>query len=74
MLNQASIITNQKQIVDNQVALNVLSQGQLYLLNYVKKIAGEKESLKTTGEFFEKLKAKAEKSVKSKKLTDSKKI
>ncbi|MFT3681890.1 MAG: hypothetical protein QM791_16575 [Ferruginibacter sp.] len=72
--NQSGILSNQAQIVDNQVALSVISQTQVYILNTLKKVAGEKESLKATGEFLAGLRAKAEKSVKSKKLAGPKKI
>jgi hypothetical protein len=72
--NQASIIDNQKQIADNQVALSVIHQTQAHMFNLIKKIAGKKESLKDTEKFLEKLTGKTKKSLKSKKLTASKKL
>ena len=72
--NQASIITNQTQIVDNQVVLNVIAATQAHMLNAIRKIGGEKESMKATTEFLAALKTKAEKGVKSKKLTAPKKL
>jgi len=72
--NQASIITNQTQIVDNQVALSVISATQVHILNALRKLGGEKESLKATTEFLGTLRAKAEKAVKSKKLSGPKKL
>ena len=72
--NQASIITNQIQIVDNQVSLNVITSTQAYMLNAIRKIAGEKESMKATTEFLATLRVKAEKTVKSKKLNTPKKL
>lgn len=57
--NQASIISNQKQIVDNQIALSVIAQSQAHILNLVKKLAGQEESLETTQQFLDKLKSEA---------------
>ena len=74
VVNQTSIIHNQNQIVDNQVTLSVISSTQAHILNTLKKVAGEKESLKATNEFLATLKTKAEKAVKSKKLTAPKKL
>jgi hypothetical protein len=74
VVNQSSIIHNQKQIVDNQVTLSVIHQTQAHLLNLSRKTAGQKESLKDTEKFLEKLRAKTEKSLKSKGLSAPKKL
>lgn len=72
--NQASIIHNQKQIVDNQVSLSVMLQSQAYVLNLLKKIAGQGESQQKTEQFIKKLKANTEKSLRSKKLSNSRSL
>ena len=53
--NQINIVRNQKQIVENQVQLDVIIQTQTYLLNFVKKIAGENESFEETEKFIKNL-------------------
>ena len=58
--NQASIITNQKQIVENQSTLDAILQSQAYILNLVKKLSGQEESLEATTKFLEKLKGKSD--------------
>ena len=72
--NQPAIITNQTQIVDNQVSLNVITTTQAHMLNVIRKITCEKESMKATTEFLATLRTKAEKTVKSKKLSSPKKL
>ena len=72
--NQPAIITNQTQIVDNQVSLNVITTTQAHMLNVIRKITGEKESMKATTEFLATLRTKAEKTDKSKKLSSPKKL
>ncbi|AFK02205.1 hypothetical protein Emtol_1055 [Emticicia oligotrophica DSM 17448] len=49
--NQINIVRNQKQIVQNQVQLEAILQTQVHLLNLVKKLVGENESLEVTQEF-----------------------
>ena len=58
--NQGSIITNQKQIVENQTTLDAILQSQAYILNLVKKLSGQEESLEATTKFLEKLKHKSD--------------
>lgn len=53
--NQINIVRNQKQIVENQVQLDVIMQTQTYLLNLIKKIAGEGESFEETDKFVKNL-------------------
>lgn len=53
--NQINIVRNQKQIVENQVQLDVIIQTQTYLLNLIKKISGEGESLEETDKFVKNL-------------------
>ena len=54
--NQVSIIRNQKQIADNQITLSVMLQTQTHLLNLVKKLSGQEESLEDTDKFVQQLK------------------
>ena len=68
--NQASIISNQKQIVDNQVTLSVISRTQAYLLNLIRKLAGQEESHEKTVQFLENLKIEAEASLKAAELAE----
>ncbi len=58
--NQASIISNQKQIVDNQATLEVVLQTQAYLLNLVRKLTGNEESIEETTKFLDGLKEAAQ--------------
>ncbi len=53
--NQINIIKNQKQIVQNQVTLDVVVQTQIEVLNLLKKLSGQEESLEATNQFIEKL-------------------
>jgi hypothetical protein len=53
--NQINIVRNQKQIVQNQVQLDSILQTQSYVLNLVRKLAGESETLEETNKFIENL-------------------
>ncbi len=46
--NQINIVRNQKQIVENQVQLEVILETQAYILNTLKDLKGEKESIEDT--------------------------
>ncbi len=46
--NQINIVRNQKQIVQNQVQLEVILETQAYILNTLKELKGEKESIEST--------------------------
>jgi hypothetical protein len=48
--NQISIINNQKQIVSNQITLSVLLKTQTQMLNLLKKLNGESETIEQTQE------------------------
>jgi hypothetical protein len=64
--NQINIVRNQKQIVENQVQLDVILQTQSYLLNLVKKLSGESESIEETNKFIEDLIDEKRESIKPK--------
>jgi hypothetical protein len=68
--NQINIVRNQKQIVQNQVQLDVILQTQSYLLNLVKKLAGESETLEETTKFIGNLIEIKQESIKSKPFND----
>lgn len=51
--NQVSIIRNQRQIADNQITLAVMLQTQTHLLNLVKKLSGQEESIEETERFIQ---------------------
>lgn len=53
--NQVSIIRNQRQIADNQITLAVTLQTQTHLLNLVKKLSGQEESIEETERFIQAL-------------------
>ena len=48
--NQISIINNQKHIVSNQITLSVLLKTQTQMLNLLKKLNGESETIEQTQE------------------------
>lgn len=48
--NQISIINNQKHIVSNQITLSVLLKTQTRMLNLLKKLNGESETIEQTQE------------------------
>jgi len=48
--NQISIINNQKHIVSNQITLSVLLKTQTQILNILKKLNGESETIEQTQE------------------------
>ncbi len=48
--NQISIINNQKHIVSNQITLSVLLKTQTQILNLLKKLNGESETIEQTQE------------------------
>ncbi|CAH0997854.1 hypothetical protein EMA8858_03988 [Emticicia aquatica] len=68
--NQINIVRNQKQIVQNQVQLDVILQTQSYLLNLVRKLTGESETLEQTNEFVANLIEMKKESIKIKPLND----
>ncbi|TAG25143.1 MAG: hypothetical protein EAZ32_16195 [Cytophagia bacterium] len=55
--NQINIIKNQRQIVQNQVNLDVMLKTQAQLLNLVKKLSGEAETLDDTEAIIDQLRA-----------------
>jgi hypothetical protein len=68
--NQINIVRNQKQIVQNQVQLDSILQTQSYLLNLVRKLAGETETLEETDKFIKNIIVTKQESLKSKPLND----
>ncbi len=68
--NQINIVRNQKQIVQNQVQLDSILQTQSYLLNLVKKLAGESETMEETDRFIKNIIETKQESLKSKPLSD----
>jgi hypothetical protein len=72
--NQINIVRNQKQIVENQVQLDVIIQTQTYLLNFVKNIAGEGESIEETGKFVKNLIEARQKNMPAKPWNDPKSL
>ena len=68
--NQINIVRNQKQIVQNQVQLESILQTQSYVLNLVRKLAGEQETLEETNQFIENLVETKRENIKAKPLND----
>jgi hypothetical protein len=68
--NQINIVRNQKQIVQNQVQLDVILQTQSYLLNLVKKLAGESETFEETNKFIQNLIEIKKENIKSRPFND----
>lgn len=68
--NQISIIRNQKQIVQNQVTLDVILQTQIHLLNLVKRLSGDSETLQATESFITTLRESSQENLKLKALSD----
>ena len=68
--NQINIVRNQKQIVQNQVQLDSILQTQSYVLNLVRKLAGENETLEETNKFIENLVETKRESIKAKPFND----
>ncbi|MES2520813.1 MAG: hypothetical protein V4585_22050 [Bacteroidota bacterium] len=69
--NQMNIVRNQKQIAQNQVTLDVIQQTQTYLLNLVKRLSGEAESLQDTQSFVSSIRKASEESRKGQNLNES---
>ncbi len=68
--NQINIVRNQKQIAQNQITLDVIQQTQTHLLNLVKKLSGEKESIEDTMQFVEQIREKSEENRKGRTLNE----
>ena len=68
--NQINIVRNQKQIAQNQIQLEVILQTQSYLLNLVKKLSGESETLEETQHFVENMISAKQESMRAKPLND----
>ncbi len=68
--NQINIVRNQKQIVQNQVQLDAILQTQSHLLNLVRKLTGEQESMADTNKFIQKIVELKQESIKAKPLND----
>ena len=68
--NQINIVRNQKQIVQNQVQLDSILQTQSYLLNLVRKLSGENETLEETDKFIKNIVEIKQENHKSKPLND----
>ena len=68
--NQINIVRNQKQIVQNQVQLDSILQTQSYVLNLVRKLAGENETLEETSQFIENLVEVKRENLKTKPFND----
>ena len=68
--NQINIVRNQKQIAQNQIQLEVILQTQSYLLNLVKKLSGESETLEETQHFVENMISVKQESMRAKPLND----
>lgn len=69
--NQMNIVRNQKQIAQNQVTLDVIQQTQTYLLNLVKKLAGNEEDLEVTKNFVSAIRKTSEETRKEQNLNES---
>ena len=68
--NQINIVRNQKQIVQNQVQLESILKTQSYVLNLVRKLAGEQETIEDTNKFIENLVESQRENIKGKPLSD----
>ncbi len=68
--NQINIVRNQKQIVQNQVQLDVILQTQAHLLNLVKKLSGQHESIEETSQFINDLIETKKESINAKPFND----
>jgi hypothetical protein len=69
--NQISIIRNQRQIVQNQVNLDVMLKTQALLLNLVKKISGESQTITQTEEEIDKLRSVSQADLRFKPFNES---
>lgn len=69
--NQMNIVRNQKQIAQNQVTLDVIEQTQIFLLNVLKKLSGEDETIENTKSFVASIRKISEESRKNQKMNDS---
>ncbi len=69
--NQISIIRNQRQIVQNQVNLDVMLKTQAMLLNLVKKLSGETQTIEQTEEVIDKLRAVSQENLRFKPFNES---
>ncbi|MFY7911268.1 MAG: hypothetical protein ACOVO2_17000 [Emticicia sp.] len=68
--NQINIVRNQKQIAQNQIQLEVILQTQAQVLNLLKKISGENETLEATAQSIENLISVKQENMNSKPLND----
>jgi hypothetical protein len=69
--NQISIIRNQRQIVQNQVNLDVMLKTQALLLNLVKKLTNQDETIAQTEEEIDKLRAVSQADLRFKPFNES---
>lgn len=68
--NQINIVRNQKQIVQNQVQLESILQTQSYVLNLLRKLTGDNETLEETNQFIEDLVEAKRENIRAKPLSD----
>lgn len=68
--NQINIVRNQKQIVQNQVQLESILQTQSYVLNLLRKLTGDNETLEDTNQFIENLVEMKRENIRAKPLND----
>ncbi len=72
--NQISIIRNQRQIVQNQVNLDVMLKTQALLLNLVKQLSNQPETIAQTEEEIDKLRAVSQENLRFKHFNDSEEL
>lgn len=69
--NQMNIVRNQKQIAQNQVTLDVIEQTQIHILNILKRLKGEDETLQDTQKLVADIRIVSEESRKGQHLNES---
>jgi hypothetical protein len=69
--NQMNIVRNQKQIAQNQITLDVIQKTQTHILNFIKKLSSQEESLEDTRDFVTKLREESIASGKGQNLNES---
>lgn len=68
--NQINIVRNQKQIAQNQIQLEVILQTQAQVLNLIRKLTGENETLEATTQSIENLILAKQENMRAKPLND----